>query len=53
VQVAVDRSGRVEAYYKGTFVQKMGFCITIITILGLCTFIFLQKRKRDKTDEFE
>ncbi|MDR0825448.1 MAG: hypothetical protein LBN74_10170, partial [Prevotella sp.] len=39
VQVAVDRSGRVEAYYKGTFVQKMGFCITIITILGLCTFI--------------
>jgi hypothetical protein len=46
VQVAVDRSGRVEAYYKGTFVQKMGFCITILSIFALCVYIFLQKRRK-------
>jgi hypothetical protein len=45
VQVSVDRSGRVEAWYKGTLVQKAGFFITILSSIALIVFVFLQKRK--------
>jgi hypothetical protein len=48
VQVAVDRSGRVEAWYKGTMIQKSGYLITIAGITGLCVYIFLQYRNRKK-----
>ena len=45
VQIPIDRSGRVEAYYKGTLVQKLSFYITILSIFVLCSYIFLQRRK--------
>ncbi|WP_255495445.1 hypothetical protein [Dysgonomonas sp. 521] len=46
VQVPVDQSGRVEAWYKGTLIQKLGFYTTILTIFALCAYIFLKNRKK-------
>jgi len=46
VQVAVGESGRVEAYYAGTFLQKASFAISVIAILFFCIFIYLDKKKR-------
>jgi uncharacterized membrane protein YfhO len=51
VQIPVDRSGRVEAWYKGTVIQKSGYLITIAGIAGLCVYIFLQYRNRKKRSE--
>jgi uncharacterized membrane protein YfhO len=45
VQIPVDRSGRVEAWYKGTSVQTLGFYTTILSIVALCVYIFFRKRK--------
>jgi hypothetical protein len=47
VQIPIDRSGRVEAWYKGTFVQKLSFYITVLAILGLIAFIYIQRRKKN------
>ncbi|MDR3056603.1 MAG: hypothetical protein LBU84_00500, partial [Prevotella sp.] len=46
VQVAVGESGRIEAYYAGTFLQKASFAISVIAILFFCIFIYLDKKKR-------
>ena len=46
VTVSVGQSGRVEAYYAGTVVQKVSFYITIAGILLLCIYIYLAKRRR-------
>lgn len=48
VQVPVDQSGRVEAYYKGTLIQKISLYITILSIFVLCIYIFIQKRRNQK-----
>lgn len=46
VQVAVDQSGRVEAWYGGTILQKVSFGISVIAVLFFCIFIYLDKKKR-------
>jgi hypothetical protein len=49
VQILVDhRSGRVEAWYRGTFLQKLSFYITILSIFVLCIYLFFQKRKEKR-----
>lgn len=50
VQVVVDQSGRVEAYYSGTLVQKLSFYTTILSIFALCGYIYLQNKKRKHTN---
>jgi uncharacterized membrane protein len=50
VQVAVDKSGRVEAYYKGTMIQWLSFYISIISILALSIFIIRSKKKGHETN---
>lgn len=50
VQVAVDKSGRVEAYYKGTTIQWVSFYISIISILALSIFIIRSKKKGYETN---
>lgn len=44
VQVPADKSGRIEAYYKGTTVQWVSFYISIISILALSIFIIRSKK---------
>lgn len=46
VLLPVDESGSVKVYYAGTIMQKTGFYITILAILVLCVYIFLQNRKK-------
>lgn len=46
VQIPVGQSGRVEAWYKGTLIQKLSFYTTILSIFALCAYIFLQNRKK-------
>lgn len=48
VQVPADKSGRVEAYYKGTTVQWVSFYISIISILALSIFI-IRSKKHEKS----
>lgn len=44
VQIPVDKSGRVEVWYKGTLIQKISFILTILSIFVLCIYIYKQKR---------
>lgn len=46
VQIPVEQSGRVEVFYKGTTIQKVSYYITLVSILILCIYICLQRRKR-------
>ncbi len=48
VQLSHIQSGRVEVYYGGTIIQKISLCITVLSILSLCIFIFLQKRRQNE-----
>lgn len=51
VQISVDKSGLAEVYYAGTFTQKAGYYITVISIIALCVYIALQRRRRNKVNE--
>lgn len=46
IEVPVDQSGRVEAYYKGTTIQKISFYISIVSILVLSIFIIRARKVR-------
>jgi len=46
VQIQVDQSGRVEAWYKGTLIQKLSFYTTILSIFVLCVYVYLQRKKK-------
>lgn len=48
VQLSGNQSGRVEVYYGGTITQRISLCITVLSILSLCIFIFLQKRRENE-----
>ncbi len=50
IQVPVDKSGRVEAYYKGTTVQWVSFYISVISIFAFSIFIIWSKKKRYETN---
>jgi len=50
VQVPVEKSGRMEAYYKGTTIQWLSFFISIISILALSIFIIRSKKKEHETN---
>ncbi len=50
VQIPVDKSGRVEAYYKGTTMQWVSFYISIISILAFSIFIIWSKKKGHETN---
>lgn len=46
IAVPVNRSGEIKAWYAGTALQKISFYITLISLLLLTVYIFLQKRKQ-------
>lgn len=48
VSITVERSGHVDVYYYGTFVQRLSYLITLISIIGLCIYIIREKRIRIK-----
>ncbi|WP_029903172.1 hypothetical protein [Prevotella sp. 10(H)] len=45
VQIYADKPGEVKVYYGGTFTQKASWIVTLISIVALCVYIFLFKRK--------
>jgi hypothetical protein len=49
IQVPVDKSGRVEAYYEGTTIQYISFYISIISTLALSIFIIRSKKREYET----
>lgn len=51
IQVDINQSGRVEAYYKGTFVQYISFAVTMICLLTLCLYIIYYKRRKHLHNE--
>lgn len=52
VKIPIDKSGDIKVWYAGTMIQKISPYITLISIILLCIFIFLQSRKKNpKTDE--
>ena len=50
IQINVNQSGRVEAYYAGTILQHVSFWITILSIVALCIYWHIS-RKKISTDE--
>lgn len=48
IQIPVDQSGMVEAYYKGTTVQWSSFGLTILAILALGGYIIFFRKKEEQ-----
>jgi len=48
VQIAVNESGKIKIYYAGTPVQKISWYVTIISLLALCIYIFISRKKIKK-----
>lgn len=46
VEILIDKPGHIIVYYGGTPVQKLSWIITLLSILGLCAYIFLSKKER-------
>jgi len=46
IQVPVERSGDIKVFYAGTTIQKIAWYATIISIISLCIYIFVSRRKR-------
>lgn len=52
IEVPIDRSGQIIAYYAGTNVQKGSFYISLVAVLSLIVFIIGQKRRdKDETNK--
>ncbi|WP_156032770.1 hypothetical protein [Prevotella sp. 10(H)] len=49
VQIPVDKSEDVKVYYKGTIIQKVSYCISILAIFALCIYIIIQRKRTSKT----
>ena len=45
VQIPVNKSGDINVYYGGTIIQKLSWIITLLSIVSLCVYIFLSKKK--------
>lgn len=51
VQITIDNPGYVNVYYAGTTVQKIGFYLTLLSIIGLCIYIILSKYRNKRIRE--
>ncbi|GAB6121886.1 6-pyruvoyl-tetrahydropterin synthase-related protein [Dysgonomonas termitidis] len=40
VQIPVDKQGHVKVWYNGTIIQRISYCVSIISIIILCLYIF-------------
>lgn len=45
VQAEVNDEGYIEVYYEGTFIQKISWIISLLSILALCFYIFFYRNK--------
>lgn len=48
VQIEVSESGLVEVCYEGTMIQRISWLISIISFIGLCIYIVIEKKKKYK-----
>lgn len=46
VQIPVNYSGTIYVYYKGTLTQKIGFYVSLISVLAFCVYIFMQRKRK-------
>lgn len=46
VQISVNSPSDVKVYYGGTGVQKVSWFVTLFSILGLCVYIIMQRKKK-------
>lgn len=46
VEILIDKPGHITVYYGGTPIQKLSWIITLLSIIGLCAYIFLSKKER-------
>lgn len=51
VQIPVNKSGDIKVYYGGTIIQKLSWIITLLSILSLCVYIFLSKKKEERKNK--
>lgn len=48
VQISTETSGNIEVYYAGTFVQKLSWYLTILTIFVLSVYVCFQRKRLSK-----
>jgi hypothetical protein len=53
VQIVTTGAGDVKVYYGGTFVQKLSWFVSLLSILGLCLYIFVFRKKSRKRVGYE
>ncbi|MFV0417919.1 MAG: hypothetical protein ACK5KT_04170 [Dysgonomonas sp.] len=51
VQISIDNPGYVSVYYAGTIMQKIGFYLTVLSIIGLCIYIILSTNRNKKISQ--
>ncbi len=49
IELEAIKSGKVEVFYKGTTLQVISWFITILSILGLCVYIWYSNRKQKQS----
>lgn len=45
-----NKQGTLKVYYKGTALQKISLCLSIISVIGLIAYIIFRKRRKAKND---
>lgn len=53
IEIPIKQSGTVQVYYEGTLVQKISFFITIISIIGICIYIYRSKKEQLKHEIYQ
>lgn len=48
VQIGINESGSIDVWYAGTIIYKLSFFVTIISIVGLCIYLFYQNKKKSQ-----
>jgi len=46
IEIPINQSGDIKVTYSGSFTQKISLYITLISIIILCLYIFISKRKK-------
>ena len=48
LEIKIPKSGKVEVWYNGTFTQRFSLIVSIISLFGLLTYLYITRIKQNK-----